>query len=361
MKVNTKSLSKAIVLAQKVSKKLQLSFEEKSLSIFVSDGNCYINFTIPSENKSNSQRFVVEEVKTFNDCLKTLKEKFVELYVDENDLKFNSFSIPVLNESYQDYKEFQSQKGISNTVNVKAFSSLIEQTTYSATTDKSSNTLLFCELIKHSDGFYLVATDGYRLTKTSVSNQNTECATTSVYVLAEYLNLLNKFLSDSVDNEFVMSDVEDGIRFAINAKYAKVDMFIPYEGINYPNYNPIIEASTKNTSIICKINRERVLAALIKLKGVLVSSNMAVLNVQKDSIIFKDEDSRKFLEKIQTEQRVFDNELEICFNVKFLIEFFEHTDSDKIVLYFTAFNKPARFEGINSFSILMPMLKDRSR
>jgi DNA polymerase III sliding clamp (beta) subunit (PCNA family) len=85
------------------------------------------------------------------------------------------------------------------------------------------------------------------------------------------------------------------------------------------------------------------------------------MNVQKDANIFGDEDSRKFMEKIETEPRVFDKEVEICFNVKFLIDFFENTDSEKITMCFAAFNKPARFEGINSFSVLMPMLKDKSR
>ena len=361
MKVKTKFLSKAIVMAQKVSKKLQMSFEEKSLGIFVSDGNCYINISIPSEGNNNIRRFVIEEVKNFNDCLKTLKETFVELYVDGNELKFNSFSIPVVNESYQDYKEFEGQKGHSNTVSVKAFSSLISQTTYSAATDKSRHTFLCCELTTYSDSFDLVATDGYRLTKTSVNNKNTAWAMTSAYVLAEYLDLLKRFLSDSADNDFVMSDVEDGIRFTVNAKYAKVDMFIPYEKIDYPRYNSIIDASKKDTSVICKINRERALSALIKLKGALVSSNMAVMNVQKDAIIFGDEDSRKFMEKIETEPRVFDKEVEICFNVNYLIDVFENTESEKITMCFTAFNQPACFEGINSFSVLMPMLKDKSR
>lgn len=361
MKVKTKFLSKAIVMAQKVSKKLQMSFEEKSLGIFVSDGNCYLNISIPSEDKNNSRRFIIEEVKNFNDCLKTLKETFVELYVDGNDLKFNSFSIPVVNESYQDYKEFQGQKGLSNTVSVKAFSSLISQTTYSATTDKSKNNLLCCELTTYSDSFDLVATDGYRLTKTSVNNENTAWSMTSAYVLAEYLNLLKRFLSDSADNEFLMSDVEDGIRFTVNTKYAKVDMFVPYEKITYPNYSFIIDASKRDTSVICRVDRERVLSALIKLKGALVSSNMAVMNVQKDAIIFGDEDSRKFMEKIETEPRVFDKQVEICFNVNYLIDVFEKTESEKITMCFTESKKPARFEGINSFSVLMPMVKDKSR
>jgi len=361
MKVKTKFLSKAIVMAYKVSKKIQVSFQEKNISIFASNGNCYINIIVPSEGSSDNQNFVIEEVKNFSDCLKTLKETFVELYVDKNVLKFNSFSIPVVNESYQDYEEFQAQKGLSNTVSVKAFSSLISQTTYSATTDKTKNALLSCELLTYSDSFDLVATDCYRLTKTSVNNENTSWSMTSAYVLAEYLDLLKRFISDSADNEFIMSDVEDGIRFTINTKYAKVDMFIPYEKINYPNYSVIIDASKKDTSVICKINRERTLSALIKLKGALVSSNMAVMNVQKDAIIFGDEDSKKFMEKIETEPRVFDKEVEMCFNVKYLIDVFEKTESEKITMFFTEFNKPARFEGINSFSVLMPMVKDKSR
>ena len=260
MKVKTKFLSKAIVMAYKVSKKLQMSFQEKRISIFASNGNCYINIIVPSEGSGDNQNFVIEEVKNFSDCLKTLKETFVELYVDKNVLKFNSFSIPVVNEPYQDYEEFQAQKGLSNTVNVKAFSSLIDQTTYSATNDKTKQALLSCELLTYNKSFDLVATDGYRLAKTSVDNKNTAWSMTSAHVFAEYLNILKKILSDSVDEEFIMSDVKDGIRFTINAKYAKVEMFIPYEKVNYPNYSPIIQES-KNVSVISKIDRKLALSA----------------------------------------------------------------------------------------------------
>lgn len=368
MKLNTKLVSKMLGFLQKIpSTNLQMSFEgSKNLTVLsVTDGKSQMTAKILSEGGDERSEPFVVDFKHFKDCLRSISTRNVNFSVVGNNLIFDSFTLPI-----KEKIELVKFGGKYNTVGVKTFHSLIEQTVYAASDDKSKDSLMCCEFITTPNGYNVVTTDGYRLTKADMDNVNIGFSGNTVCMLASYFEALSKVLKSSSEEDFSIVSSEKGYFFVVDGKEWVVDIYIPFENVQYPDYRLYVDVG-KESTVVYKIDAPTILGVLKKVKG-FSDSSMVSLKLEENSIVIGDKEWG-FTEHVTVKLLMkdaygftmkFDKGFEISFNVNYLIDYFESVGNVEIEAYFVSERKPAQFKSrgkhdLGVLSVIMPMMKDK--
>lgn len=188
------------------------------------------------------------------------------------------------------------------------------------------------------DKLYMLATNTHRVAKETVELQG-ENINTQIIVPASALKILERILSDKTD---VVTEFNgNAIKFSVGSTI----LFSRLIDGTFPNAEHIF-----NIEENCKVTVERQ-----KLLQALERVNLIARNAEYKTVILKTEDegltvsassyaTGKAVEHIDAEV---EGNIEIAFNIRYLLEYLKVIDGDKVTCVFSATIAPAKFNADN--------------
>lgn len=294
---------------------------------------------------------VVLPGKTFVEIIRHLPPTAVTVEMDEVaktvsiTCQHSSYQLPLLPveefPSFPDYKN-----GTKIEVNNEKLKEAIKQTIYATLAEDSRPFLSSILWESEPDRLRLVATDVNRLAVKDISSKSDTQKTVLVPVRAmrEIANIFGNNPEETLDifiGEKLININGAGVNFAsrlVEAQFPRYEQVIPkeFKGELSLNRSLLIEA-LERTSLVSNSIRMNISA-----KGVVITA--------------KEPDKGKSYEEIPADFS--GQEIEIGFNLRFLLDFLKAVDSEEVVFKYTEEQKPALFQinGNNDYLyIVMPL------
>jgi DNA polymerase III subunit beta len=281
---------------------------------------------------------VVLPGKTFVEIIKHLPQVPVEIELDENakmvsiTSRNSSYQLPVLPiEEFPALPEFKEGEKVE--ISGEILKEAIHQTIY-ATLAEDPRPFLSCILWEISpDRLRLVATDVNRLAikDLPVKSSINGTALVPVRTLREIANIFgtgsSEELTISLSNKLIFI-TGSGVTFSsrlVEAQFPRYEQVVPKDFIGN-----------------CNVNRSELIAALER--TALVSNSIKVNISNKGMIITaKEPDKGRSYEELMADFT--GNEIEIGFNVRFLLDFLKSVDSEQILFKYLQDQKPVLMQG----------------
>lgn len=280
-----------------------------------------------------SEPINAKEVVDFTICAKDLidiirklpEETVIELIIETSKIyiKTNNNSFELTTFNHQDFPSLPKIKDC-DIVKIKrhTLKELIENTSFSMGNQDIRAYLNGLYLEVNQDNIVVVATDGHRLSIAKIKqNNNLERKKTVILprkAVLELIKLLNK-------NEHK----EVSIHLAENYFYLTSDNTTIISRLidgNFPNYIQVIPTDYENT---ININRQEFLNSLQQ-ASIFVEGLQGVKLVFKDKKLSIFSHSERGQAKTQISIKNFDKEIEIAFNINYLISILEKLTTDEI-------------------------------
>ena len=334
--------------------KILLRVSEKKLLVFVTDQENSLQATLPVQGEDGA---VCVDLKTLFEITKELPLGEVQL---EKPLKKEGLSIKtpssvfnIIGVSPDSFPLFPEPKDLKFfNFDSKTLSSIIDQTLYCVSTDETRYHLtgVFCE--KKENSLRFVATDGYRLSFSELSNmEGFPLFEGGVIIPRKGLGEIQKLISGGEEKtlQVAIAPPQMLVRYKnfllsvrlIEGKYPKYQQFIP-----------------KKSQIKASVNKENLIQAL---KRVSVVSNQQSKNVlfswKKTQLILtaSHPDYGDAEEKIPLIEN--NKEISIRFSARYVLEALNHTQGEEVVWEMTNTTSSGliRSKNSNNLSIVMPM------
>ncbi|HOJ77251.1 MAG TPA: DNA polymerase III subunit beta [Bacillota bacterium] len=289
--------------------------------------------------------------KTFVDIIRHLPSGKVEFGTDKNSNmvlisgSHSSFQLPLL--PTEEFPLLPEVKDNSNfKVNGLLLKEAIKQTVY-ATLAEDPRPFLSSILweINH-DRLRLVATDINRLAIRDIPI-NCQLQTTALIPVRSFKEIANIF-GNSADEDLEVS-ISDRVLFVkglgINFSSRLVDA-------QFPRYEQVIPKEFKGT---LKVKRDQFISALER--SALVSNSVKIkIGNQQMILTAKEPDKGNAFEEIEVD--VSGSDLEIGFNVRFLLDFLKSVDTEKVIFNYIQEQKSVLLQGEardDYFYVVMPL------
>ncbi len=301
-----------------------------------------INFTVYAKDLIDIIRKLPEE---------TIIEFIIEeakIYIKTNK---NSFELNTFN-----HQDFPSLPKIENSDIVKikrnTLKELIENTSFSMGNQDIRAYLngLYFEVDQNT--ITVVATDGHRLSIGEVKQQNNLNNKKTVILPRKAVLELTKLLNKNKHNE-VNIHLSDNYFYLVSDNTTIISRLI--DG-NFPNYSQVMPTDFENTVVI---DRVEFLSSLQQASIFVEERTKGVKLVFKDSQLHIFSHSERGQAKTQINIDNFDKEIEIAFNIHYLISILEKINSDKIKMIIPGNeNQSCMLHSINDETyqyVVMPM------
>ena len=288
---------------------------------------------------------VVLPGKTFVEIVRHLPQLPVEIELDDNSKTVSSYQLPILPiEEFPTLPDFKNGEKIE--ISSDRLKEAVRQTIYATLAEDPRPFLSSILLESASDRLRLVATDVNRLAvkditvKTSIQKN----ALVPVRALREISNIFGSNPEDILDiyiGEKLIYITGAGVTFSsrlVEAQFPRYEQVIPkeFQGSLVISRTLLIEA-LERTSLVSNSIRMG-----ISEKGVIITA--------------KEPDKGKSYEEIPVDFN--GEELEIGFNVRFLLDFLKAVDTEEIIFKYIQEQKPAllQIKGEEDYKyIVMPL------
>lgn len=265
--------------------------------------------------------------KDLIDIIKKLPESTIIDFIIEKSkiyikINKNSFELNTFN-----HQDFPFLPKIENTdiikVNCQKLKELIENTSFSMGNQDIRAYLngLYFEI--NQDNIIIVATDGHRLSIGEIKQLNKLTDKKTVILPRKAVLELTKILNKNSHNEV-------DIHLSNNYFYLKSDEITIISRLidgNFPNYSQVLPTDFKNTIII---NRLEFLNSLQQTSIFVEERTKGVKLIFKNSQLNIFSHSERGQAKAQISTKNFDKEIEIAFNIRYLISILEKLTTDEI-------------------------------
>jgi len=265
--------------------------------------------------------------KDLIDIIRKLPEEtLIEFIVEENKVYIktnkNSFELNTFNT--QDFPALPRVEE-SDVVRIKrnTLKELIENTAFSMGNQDIRAYLNGLYFEVNQNAITVVATDGHRLSIGEVKQENNSTTNKNVILPRKAVLELTKLLNKNEHNE-VDIHLSDNYFYLISDNTTIISRLI--DG-NFPNYSQVIPSDFTNT---IEIDRLEFLTALQQASIFVDERTKGVKLVFKNSELDIFSHSERGQAKTQISTKNFDQEIEIAFNIHYLISILEKLTTDKI-------------------------------
>ena len=282
--------------------------------------------------------------------------------------------IPTVDNGAGPEETAEALEGRTIALETAGLTKMIDQVVFAAATDESRPTLTGVEVTFAQERLSLAATDGYRLSVRSMEVGQAFTEDTSVVVPARHLGELGRIIADADEErpvQVTVTQARNQILFRVWGKgaenrgsFLQVDLVSQLIADRFPDYRAIIPKSHNTRTVLgtdALLQAARVAqlfardnANIVRLK-VQPGSEGGVGNLHLSAISAELGNSENELDAM-----VEGDELEIDFDVRFLIAVLSQIDEEQVVLETTQSNRPGTIRpvgiGDDEFlHVVMPM------
>lgn len=231
--------------------------------------------------------------------------------------------------------------------------SLIDKTSYCASTDETRYHLNGVFLEKNEDTLRLVATDGHRLSYADEEGMKNVKLKEGIIVPKKGLLAIHRLLS---------TEDEEDVSIAIHpprilVKFSSFLLSVKLIEGKYPNYRQLLPKTSK---IKIRINKEALIQSLRRVSVLSSAQSKNVLfswskSKKQLTLTSQDPDLGDAKEEIATEE--VNGDIEIRFNARYVLETLQHIKDEEILMEMNTSSTPGVIKGSDTqgVSIVMPM------
>ena len=281
--------------------------------------------------------------------------------------------IPTVDSGEGPEETAEALEGRTIALETAGLTKMIDQVVFAAATDESRPTLTGVEVTFAQDRLSLAATDGYRLSVRSIEVDEAFTEDMSVVVPARHLGELGRIIVDADEErpvQVTVTQARNQILFRVWGKgpenrgaFHQVDLVSQLIADRFPDYRAIIPKSHNTRTVVGKealLQATRVAqlfardnANIVRLK--IESGDDGVGNLHLSATSPEQGNSENELDAM-----VEGDELEIDFDVRFLIAVLSQIDEEQVVLETTQSNRPGTIRPIGMgdeefLHVVMPM------
>ncbi len=317
-----------------------LEISGKKIKIYSSNLSFFFVSEIDLEKKADEEKSFVFDPKKLVEILSFVSDDKVELVI--KDKKFTlktktiSASFPYLQESkYPKPKDPDKTKK----VNLGKLTEALNLVLFSTATDDTKPTLTGVNFLQKEDGLTLASTDGFRLSVYDLKGISFDfLKKESVILPADFLKLILRQISDEEEVEIGFVEKENLFYFSVGTDrfYTRV-----IEG-EFPPFQQVIpETYTSKITL----DRQEFLKN-IRIASVFAKefSNVLIFEIKEDEIYIYprvEEGERDTL--VKQKAKVKGEEMRIAFNYRYVLDFVNNIQSDKVEIELLREKAPAVF------------------
>lgn len=321
----------------------------KTLNIYATNLSFFIHTVIDSESEIEKFQAIIEPVDLI-EYLSCVESGKVEIEITENTLKISqeksrgTFSLI----SGEEFPLPPETKGEGMMIDLKGLKKNIPLLLLSASKDDSRPVLTSINFIVEGDKLTMVSTDGFRL---SVVQEKATIGLRPMLISADFLNNTLQMAKDRNPTVFYLPE-EKIAAFQIG----QTTLYTRLIDGDFPPYEKVIPTDKKTTVSIIRedlLKSVRQMAVFVKNSGGII-----ILNVKKDVIEVSPKNIGKDNNYAVVEGLVDGDEQRVAFNYRFLVDFLNHLDGEKIIIEMLRSDAPVLFRDEsrkNFFHIIMPV------
>lgn len=324
-----------------------LKAEGRVLTLDATDFSVAATARIPADTEVAGSCLV--NAKVFAEILKKIPLDVVILAVKDTTLVIKSdattFELPLIDLEGGEFPTFNfSNPQVNFLIDPLKFKSLIGKTVWACADDKDGRPVFQGVSLKiDKDILTLLATNTHRLSRVKYQLEEdvevAENVDTKFIITAAALNILDKMLTDT-KNFLKVEFSERAVKFT----HANFTLYSRLIDGNFPDTNGLF-AKSFTTKIV--MDKAELLKASerVKLIAKLTESNQAVFNFSDEGLELRAESyaTGKAVEHLNA--KVTGADIEIAFNIEYILDFLKATDDEKIILQCTGPLEPAVMVG----------------
>lgn len=323
----------------------------KKTKLLISSTNLETSAAIFIGAKVSTEGEITVPSKLINELVANLRPGTVSMSVDKEQLTIEgqSVSSKISGMNSADFPSVPTTIDSKNTASLsrETFSNSLSQVLYSASIDETRPVLTGVLFIVEKGSLNLVATDGFRLSKKTLSFEG-EIEPMKVILPKSVLSELSR-LTNTEKILFSFNKKDNQAVFGFNDTVLSSRII---EG-DFPDFEKIIP---KNSLYKVLADREELLRA-IKLASVFAreGGNIVKLIFQKDALELISESSTSGSQKTKIDikpEKGDTSKFEIAFNFRFLEEFLQSISGEEVSMEFTSEDKPGVFTDPKDLSLL---------
>ncbi|MCX6704902.1 MAG: DNA polymerase III subunit beta [Candidatus Woesebacteria bacterium] len=327
--------------------------------IYISSTNLEISASVQVGAKIEEEGEISVPAKVISELVANLPRETVTLAGEKEQLKVSvsGFSSTVLGMNPADFPKIPNTVDKEKSINfsqdeiVKA----LGQVVFATSTDETRPILTGVLFLFEKGSLSLVATDGFRLSRKTLSLKTEKVKTGNVVIPKGVLSEILRTVSEDGEILFNVQDKEKQVIFGIGDTVLTSRLL---EG-EYPDFEKIIP---KNSSIKVFLDKEEFMRA-VKLASIFAreSANIIKIKVLKDSLNVSAESGTAGSQETRVDAKVESSdsnlesgktEFEIAFNYRFVEEFLHSVGGEEVKMEFSTVSAPGVFTDTSDSSYL---------
>lgn len=350
LQVLQENLNKALSFASRfASPKAQLPvlgnilLSAKKTKLVVSSTNLEVSISISVGAQIKNEGELTIPARTIVDIVSNLPPSTITLESDKENLQIVSsgFSSRLSGMNAADFPAIPTAISREGSIALpkEKFLDSLSQVSFSVSSDETRPILTGVLFIFDKESLYMVATDGFRLSRKKVE-LDTRVKAKKLVLPKTALSELSRIAENEEDLQFCFKEKENQAMFAVSNAVLSSRIL---EG-EYPPYEKIIP---KSSSIKIRADKEEMLRA-VRLASVFAreSANVVKIGLEKDSMQISAESSNSGSQKTKVEANIEGHgteAFEIAFNYRFLEDFLKATKGEEVNMGFSNANAPGVF------------------
>lgn len=349
-------LNKAISPKSQLPVLQNFLIEAKADRVKLSSTDLEIGIEVYCSGIISEEGEITVPAKLFTELVNSLSDESLTLETDETTLEVRTKRTKSVFQtiSSEEFPKLYEEKGEQLAVlNGKDIKKELSSVVFSASNDTTRPALSGVLVRKESEGFLLVATDGYRLSLRHYKmSSNATGETVSFIIPARVFRELISLKDDSSDISMYVSQQNNQVLFQ-QGDTTLIGRLIEAE---FPNFEKIIPS---DFSVSVSFERDELLNA-VKICSVFArdSANIIKLSLFSDNITVSSGSSAIGENTVKVEAKLKGEENEIAFNARYLLDVLSNVDENNLVFDMIGPLNPGvfRIEGDTSYlHMIMPI------
>ena len=350
------NLGKAVSIASRfTSAKAQLPvlgnilISTQKTKVYFNSTNLEVSVSVQVGSKIETEGEISIPSRVISELVSSLPKETISIESEKEQLKISTsgFSSKILGMNSSDFPKVPTliSKDKSVSLPLKEFLEALSLTTFATSIDETRPVLTGVLFLWDREGFTMVATDGFRLSRKRMvfDIQKAQKGESAVIIPKLVLSELSRLGSEGDEVLFSLLEKEKQVVFGTDGIVLSSRLL---EG-EYPDFAKIIP---KTSSLKVFLDKEE-FARAVKLASVFArdAANMVKIKILKDSIKVSAESGNSGSQETEVEAKVEDpervtrGEWEIAFNYRFLEDFLHSVRGEEVKMEFTTPDKAGVF------------------
>lgn len=278
---------------------------------------------------------IVVDSKIFGDIVRKIKDETVEITVNERQnvyIKCSDLEMKIVGFNSSEFPELPvvKEEDFIN-INESVFSKMIRQTVF-AVSKTEALSIITGELVEiENNNITMVATDMYRVAISKHSFKNTLNKSIKAIIPGSSLSEIQKLISEE-GNKDISIALEDKHALFIIDRTKLVTRLLNGDYLNYSSTIP----TEFSTTVRLKVSD---LLYALEITSVFAQDKLVRLNISDDGLkVSSNTEVGNIVKEVRIDLE--GEDLEIGFNIRYLIEVLKVIDSEEIDMHFTSSKSP---------------------